>query len=144
MGYLLRFGCKCFRQVTILQLLLSNRGSWMTFIALLFWINTRRIYKLVTLTTVMLLLPLAGGHVEGLEVKVDQAQCEAACDMGIYFDGIVSVMDRYYSLAFVLKCFWHWYYYSAFLVCFLIDFYTVVLNSNFVNSKMLRNRALNH
>ena len=44
-------------------------------------------YKLVTLTTVMLLLLLPGGHGEGQEVKVDQAQCEAACDMGIYYDG---------------------------------------------------------
>ena len=68
----------------IYELLLSNGASYILLQSL---INTRRMYKLVTLTTVMLLLLLPGGHGEGQEVKVDQAQCEAACDMGIYYDG---------------------------------------------------------
>ena len=68
----------------ISELLLSNRASHILLQSL---INTRRMYRLVTLTTVMLLLLLPGGHGEGQEVKVDQAQCQAACDMGIYYDG---------------------------------------------------------
>ena len=59
---------------------------------------------MATLTTVMLLLLLPGGHGEGQEVKVDQAQCEAACDMGIYYDGC--------------KCFRQVVFFSVCLKCF--------------------------
>lgn len=83
------------------ELLLSNRVSHILLQSL---INTRRMYKLATLTTVMLLLLLPGGHGEGQEVKVDQAQCEAACDMGIYYDGC--------------KCFRQVVFFSVCLKCF--------------------------
>ena len=42
-------------------------------------------YRLGTLTAVLLLLLLPGYPCE--EMKVDLAQCEAACGMGIYYEG---------------------------------------------------------